>query len=177
MRRRSCWLQCSEIGTNQSPISNQTVPRGPPYRYRVQVHVSRAARPAHRRASCTGEDTETPDGLREAPFPLTPDASAPRPHLFPVHHTTLHPCPQCGARQWLKASPPRNAHPVGIGMAGHPRRSWSSRRTQDDQRPPPPSSAVVVAQQGVLLPIPLQRQDAERVTIDLARATVPESPG
>ena len=22
--------------------------------------------------------------------------------LFPVNHTTLHPCPQCGARQWLQ---------------------------------------------------------------------------
>jgi len=61
-------------------------------------------------------------------------------------------------------------------MARLPRRSWSSRRTQDDQRPPPTSSAAVVAQQGVLLPIHLQRQGAECVTIDLARATVPESP-
>src|SRR5262249_51674616 len=67
--------------------------------------------------------------------------------------------------------------PWGIGMARHPRRAWSSRRTQDDQRPTPTSSAAVVAQQGVLLPIHLQRQDAERVTIDLASATIPESPG
>src|SRR5215467_10246006 len=76
-----------------------------------------------------------------------------------------------------KASPTINAHPVDIGMARHPRKSWSGRRTQYDHRPPPPSSAVVVAQQGVLLPIHLQRQDAERVTIDLASATVSESPG
>src|SRR5215467_12810478 len=75
-----------------------------------------------------------------------------------------------------KASRTINAHPVGIRMARHPRRSWSSRRTQDDQRPTPTSSAAVVAQQGVLLPMHLQRQGAESVTIDLARVTVPESP-
>jgi hypothetical protein len=75
-----------------------------------------------------------------------------------------------------KASPTLIVHAVGIGMGRHPRNSWSSRRTQDDQRPPPASSAAVVAQQGVLLPMHLQRQGAERGTIDRARATVPESP-
>jgi len=34
---------------------------------------------------------------------MPPDVpSAPTPHLFPVDHATLHPCPQCGARQWLQ---------------------------------------------------------------------------
>ena len=75
-----------------------------------------------------------------------------------------------------KASPTLSAPPVGIGMARHPRRSWSSRRTQDDQRPPPPSSAAVVAQQGVLLPMHLQRQGAERVTIDGREAVVTPTP-
>jgi predicted RNA-binding Zn-ribbon protein involved in translation (DUF1610 family) len=32
----------------------------------------------------------------------TDDASARTPHLFPVDHATLHPCPQCGVRQWLQ---------------------------------------------------------------------------
>jgi hypothetical protein len=35
---------------------------------------------------------------------------------------------------------------------------------------------AVIAQDGVLLPLPLRIQGAERVTIDLARATVPGSP-
>jgi hypothetical protein len=87
------------------------------------------------------------------------------------------PAPSVAHGNGSKASRTPSARPAGIAMARPHRRCWSSRRTQDDQRPPPPSSAVVVAQQGVLLPIPLQRQDAERVTIDLARATVPESPG
>jgi hypothetical protein len=34
---------------------------------------------------------------------MTIDAlSAPTPHLIPVDHATLRPCPQCGARQWLQ---------------------------------------------------------------------------
>jgi len=34
---------------------------------------------------------------------MTPEElSAPPPHLFPVDHATLHPCPQCGVRQWLQ---------------------------------------------------------------------------
>src|SRR2546427_12416834 len=32
----------------------------------------------------------------------TDDPSAPTPHLIPVDHATLRPCPQCGARQWLQ---------------------------------------------------------------------------
>jgi hypothetical protein len=28
--------------------------------------------------------------------------SAPPPHLMPVDHATLRPCPQCSARQWLQ---------------------------------------------------------------------------
>ena len=32
----------------------------------------------------------------------TDDLSAPTPHLIRVDHATLHPCPQCGARQWLQ---------------------------------------------------------------------------
>jgi predicted RNA-binding Zn-ribbon protein involved in translation (DUF1610 family) len=39
----------------------------------------------------------------ERPGPMTPEElSAPPPHLFSVDHATLHPCPQCGARQWLQ---------------------------------------------------------------------------
>jgi len=30
------------------------------------------------------------------------DAPSPTPHLFPVDHAALHPCPQCGARQWFQ---------------------------------------------------------------------------
>jgi tRNA(Ile2) C34 agmatinyltransferase TiaS len=33
---------------------------------------------------------------------LPDDPSAPPPHLIPVDHATLHPCPQCGARPWLQ---------------------------------------------------------------------------
>jgi ribosomal protein L37E len=33
---------------------------------------------------------------------MTPDAPAPPPHLVSVDHATLHPCLQCGARQWLQ---------------------------------------------------------------------------
>jgi len=32
----------------------------------------------------------------------TDDALAQTPHLIPVDHATLRPCPQCGARQWLQ---------------------------------------------------------------------------
>ena len=32
----------------------------------------------------------------------TDDASALTPHLIPVDHATLRPCPQCGVRQWLQ---------------------------------------------------------------------------
>src|SRR6266571_3397896 len=32
----------------------------------------------------------------------TDDALAQTPHLIPVDHAGLHPCPQCGARQWLQ---------------------------------------------------------------------------
>src|SRR6516165_6099892 len=62
---------------------------------------------------------------------------------------TIRPCipaPSVAHANGSKASPTLHAHPVGIGMARHPRRSWSSRRTQDDQRPPPPSSAAVARQ-------------------------------
>ena len=86
------------------------------------------------------------------------------------------PAPSVVYANGSKASPTLSAPLVGIGMARHHRRSWSSRRTQDDQRSIPTGSAAVVAQQGVLLPMYLQIQGAERVTIDLARATVPESP-
>ena len=30
----------------------------------------------------------------------TNDASVPTPHLMPVDHATLRPCPQCGACPW-----------------------------------------------------------------------------
>ena len=32
----------------------------------------------------------------------TDDTSTPTRYLIPVEHATLHPCPQCGARQWLQ---------------------------------------------------------------------------
>ena len=32
----------------------------------------------------------------------TDDTSAPTPHLIPVDHAMLRPCPQCGAREWLQ---------------------------------------------------------------------------
>ncbi len=32
----------------------------------------------------------------------TDDASVLTPHLIPVDHAALRPCPQCGARQWLQ---------------------------------------------------------------------------
>src|SRR5215471_18864763 len=100
--------------------------------------------------------------------------------MLQINSASIPPCisaPSVAHANGSKASPPLNTRPVDIGMARHPRQSWSGRRTQDDHRPPPPSSAIVVGQQGVLLPIHLQRQDAERVTIDLASAPVPESPG
>jgi predicted RNA-binding Zn-ribbon protein involved in translation (DUF1610 family) len=58
-------------------------------------------------------DTEPPDGPRGASFPMTPDAPAPTPHLFPVDHATLHPCPQCGARQWLQGVTYYQCEPCG----------------------------------------------------------------
>jgi len=64
------------------------------------------------------------------------------------------PAPSVAHANGSKVSPTINAHPVRIGMARHPRRAWSSRRTQDDQRPTPTSGAAVVAQHRVLLPMP-----------------------
>src|SRR5262249_35310807 len=61
-------------------------------------------------------------------------------------------------------------------MARHHRQSWHSRSTQDDQRRNPMSGAAIVVPHGVLLPMHLRIQDAEDVTIDLARTTVPGGP-
>jgi predicted RNA-binding Zn-ribbon protein involved in translation (DUF1610 family) len=45
---------------------------------------------------------------------MPPDVpSAPTPHLFPVEHATLHPCPQCGARQWLQGVTYSQCAPCG----------------------------------------------------------------
>jgi len=44
---------------------------------------------------------------------MPPDAPSPTPHLFPVDHTTRHPCPQCGARQWLQGVTYYQCEPCG----------------------------------------------------------------
>jgi hypothetical protein len=156
-------------------MSDRTSTRPP---HIPQVHASRAARPAHQTASHAREETDTPEVPQGASCSLCPPI-----RLWHCHRTCSPwtmprsiPAPSVAHGNGAKASPPLSAPPVGIGMARHPRRSWSSRRTQNDQRPPPPSSAAGIAPQSVLLPMHLQRQGAERVTIDLARATVPASP-
>jgi predicted RNA-binding Zn-ribbon protein involved in translation (DUF1610 family) len=41
------------------------------------------------------------------------DAPSPTPHLFPVDHAALHPCPQCGARQWFQGVTYYQCEPCG----------------------------------------------------------------
>jgi hypothetical protein len=37
----------------------------------------------------------------------------PPPHLFPVAHEGLRPCPQCGVRQWLQGLTYKQCAPCG----------------------------------------------------------------
>ena len=48
-------------------------------------------------------------------FMSTDDLSAPLPHLIPVDHGTLRPCPQCSARQWLHGVTYYQCAPCGYG--------------------------------------------------------------
>ena len=91
------------------------------------------------------------------------DASAPTPHLLPVDHATLRPCPQCGARQWLQGVTYDQCAPCGYrdgptpgeivgqqaGAGGPPARPGEQRgyavRTRPSQRFAPRVQRVSVA--------------------------------
>ena len=57
------------------------------------------------------------------------------PHLIPVDHATLRPCPQCGARHWLQGVDlPLHSRP------SHGEQPWLRRRLWHAERGGPPAT-------------------------------------